>query len=65
MNKDKDYEKYSEDMRRTKIQIHLRIDRLMEKQLQILYHKSKKAKISELKGISNAMVKIADFLLKF
>ncbi len=37
----------------------------MEKQLQLLYHKSKKAKLSELKGISNVMIKIADFLLKF
>lgn len=61
---EKTYSDYVEDMRKVKVLIHFKVDRLMEKQLQLLYHKSKKAKLSELKGISNAMTKIAEFLLK-
>lgn len=62
---EKTYSDYTEDIRKVKVLIHFKVDRLMEKQLQLLYHKSKKAKLSELKGISNVMIKIADFLLKF
>ncbi len=40
----------------------IQVDRLMEKQLKLLSHKSKRAKKTELVAISNAMVKIAKVL---
>ena len=40
---EKTYSDYTEDIRKVKVLIHFKVDRLMEKQLQLLYHKSKKA----------------------